>query len=89
MHRVGFAIKISLLHTIVSPVGGTERFLSITMSTDSNKVHLFSVYAPTLCSPRETKDRFYEDLSDITNKISTSEHIVWVTSTLELVRNGT
>ena len=76
IHGVGFAIKNSLLHTIVPPVGGTERILSITMSTASGKVHLFSVYAPTLCSSQETKDRFYEDLSDIISKIPTSEHVI-------------
>lgn len=76
IHGVGFAIKNSLLQMIAPPTGGSERILSLTLSTSSGKVNILSIYAPTLCSPQETKDQFYENLDSEIRKIPVSEHIV-------------
>ena len=46
------------------------------MLTYSGKVNIFSVYAPTLCSLQETNDNTCENLSDIINKIPTSEQVI-------------
>ena len=75
LHGVGFAIKNSLLPMVTPPAGGTERILAISLSTKSGKVNIFSIYAPTLCSPQETKDQFYEELDDKIKLIPKSEHI--------------
>uniref|UniRef100_A0A2C9KRI8 Endonuclease/exonuclease/phosphatase domain-containing protein n=1 Tax=Biomphalaria glabrata TaxID=6526 RepID=A0A2C9KRI8_BIOGL len=76
LHGVGFAVKNSLLPTIVSPVGVSERLLSISMMTTSGKVTLISAYAPTLCSLQEDKDKFYEDLMEAIETIPQKEQMV-------------
>ena len=76
LHGVGFAVKNSLLPMIVPPTGGSERILSLCLSTSSGMVNVISAYAPTLCSPQEMKDQFYEDLDNIINKIPETEHII-------------
>ncbi|KAI8780580.1 craniofacial development protein 2 [Biomphalaria glabrata] len=75
MHGVDFAVKNSLLPTIVPPVGGSERLLSISMMTTSGKVTLISAYAPHLCSLQDDKDKFYEDLKEAIEIIPQKEHM--------------
>ena len=57
LHEVGFAVKNSLLSTTEQPTNGSERILSLRLSTASGSVNLLSIYAPTLCSP----PLFYEN----------------------------
>ena len=56
LHGVGFAVKNSLLSAVEPPSQGTSRILSLRLSTSSGPVNILSAYAPTLCSPAETKD---------------------------------
>ena len=60
-HGVGFAVRNSLLSTIQPPTVGTERILSLRLTTSTGFVNIMSIYAPTLCSSPEVKDQFYED----------------------------
>ncbi len=48
MHGVGLAVKNSLLPLILPPSSGTERILSLILSTSTGKVNILSAYAPTL-----------------------------------------
>ena len=72
-HGVGFAVKISLTAAIIPPSEGTERILSIGLSTSSGLVSLFSVYAPTLTSTPVEKDIFYAALDEAISKVSRTE----------------
>ncbi|KAI8505331.1 hypothetical protein Bbelb_174400 [Branchiostoma belcheri] len=74
-HGVGFAIRNTLLHMIEPPSGGTERIITIRLSTHEGPVNLLSVYAPTLQATSEVKDLFYEQLDSVLKAIPTSEHI--------------
>ena len=58
LHGVGFAVRNSLLSTIQPPTVGTERILSLRLSTSTGFVNIMSIYAPTLCSFRRSKIRF-------------------------------
>lgn len=75
IHGVGFAVKNGLLPAVTPPTAGTERILSLHLSTASGCLTLISVYAPTLCSNDEDKDRFYDDLSSLITTIPTSEGV--------------
>ncbi|KAI8483145.1 hypothetical protein Bbelb_391640 [Branchiostoma belcheri] len=64
-HGVGFAVRNTLLAAVEPPTGGTERLLSLRLSTDAGHVNILSVYAPTLKSPKDKKDKFYEQLHEM------------------------
>jgi len=72
-HGVGFAVKNSLSAAIEPPTGGTERILTLRLSTSTGFVNLLSIYAPTLCSTPEAKDQFYEALDEAISRISSTE----------------
>ncbi|XP_072017467.1 craniofacial development protein 2-like [Amphiura filiformis] len=74
-HGVGFAVRNTLLSSIEPPTAGTERFLSLRLSTSSGPVNIMNVYAPTLCSSTETKDQFYEELDSAIRCIATNEDL--------------
>jgi len=74
-HGVGFAVKNTLLPSIQPPSGGSERILSLRLSTSSGPVNILSIYAPTLCSSSETKDQFYDELDAAISNIKASEQI--------------
>ncbi|XP_038062349.1 uncharacterized protein LOC119732818 [Patiria miniata] len=74
-HGDGFAVKNTLIATTVPPTGGSERILAIRISTSSGPANLLSVYAPTLCSPPESKDKFYEELDTAISTIPKNEHL--------------
>ena len=73
IHGVGFAVKNSLLSSIIPPTDGTERLLSLSLSTTNGKMRLISAYAPTLLAESEDKDRFYEDLGTLISEIPSTE----------------
>ncbi|KAL0195113.1 hypothetical protein M9458_008685, partial [Cirrhinus mrigala] len=62
LYGVGFAVRNFLLPSVEPPSQGTERILSLRLTTSSGPLHIFSVYAPTLCSTAEDKDAFYYEL---------------------------
>ena len=72
-HGVGFAIKNTLVAFIEPPSSGTERILALRLSTSLGPVHIFSVYAPTLRSTHEEKDKFYEALDQAISSIPKNE----------------
>ncbi|KAI8519655.1 hypothetical protein Bbelb_029120 [Branchiostoma belcheri] len=74
-HGVGFAVRSSLLPMIEVPSGGTERLLRLRLNSTDGPVNLVSVYAPTLNSPVETKDKFYDELDELISQIPQTEGI--------------
>ena len=59
---MGFAVKNSLLGMIKIPTGGNERLLSLRLATFCGFATIITAYAPTLTSPDDMKDLFYEEL---------------------------
>ena len=74
-HGVGFAVRNTLLCMINPPTDGTERILSLQLSTAQGPVNLVCTYAPTLHSSPEDKDKFYESLDAAVSKIPATELI--------------
>ena len=60
---------------IEPPTDGTERILTLRLSSMQGPVNLVCVYAPTLQASAETKDQFYESLDTVISKIPATEHI--------------
>ena len=75
IHGVGFAVRNSILTSVEPPSKGTPRILSLRLSTSSGLVNILSIYAPTLCSPAEAKDEFYEELENTVREIPETEHL--------------
>ena len=75
LHGVGFAVRNTLLSSVDPPSQGTERILSLRLTTSTGPTHILSVYAPTLCSPDETKDAFYDNLEARIREIPTNEDL--------------
>ncbi|XP_076461753.1 uncharacterized protein LOC143294207 [Babylonia areolata] len=75
LHGVGFAVRNSLLSSVESPYSGTARILALRLSTSSGPVNLLSIYAPTLCSSAETKDKFYEEPDTTIQDIPATEQL--------------
>ncbi|XP_068726194.1 uncharacterized protein [Montipora capricornis] len=73
---MGFAVKNTLLCMIQVPTNGTARMLTLRLSTAEGTVRLVCVYVPTLQSPPEVKDQFYEPLDTIIGMVPSSEHIL-------------
>ncbi|KAI8494376.1 hypothetical protein Bbelb_276020 [Branchiostoma belcheri] len=74
-HGVGFAVRNTLLAAVEPPTGGTERLLSLRLSTDAGHVNILSVYAPTLKSPEDKKDKFYEQLHEMVASCQKDEQL--------------
>ncbi len=72
-HGVGFAVKNSLSSSIEPPTVGSERILTLRLLTAAGFVNILSVYAPTLCSSQEAKNRFYETLDEALSAIPSTE----------------
>ena len=72
---MGFGVRNALLRMIESPTGGTERLLTLRLSTADGLVNLVCIYSPTLNSPGEVKGQFNESLDAAIGKIPFSEHI--------------
>ena len=72
---MGFAVRNTLLRMIEPPTDGTERLLTLRLSTVDGLVNLGCVNAPTLNSPGEVKDECCESLHAAIGKIPSSEHV--------------
>eukprot|EP00064_Thunnus_orientalis_P001092 superscaffoldBa00000068_g1093 len=57
-YGVGFALKNTLLSTAEPLTGGSECIFAIYIFTSSGPANLLSIYALTLCSPLESKEKF-------------------------------
>ena len=75
-HGVSFAVRNDLLPSVEPPSGGTERILTICLSTAAGPVSIVSVYAPTLCTPGDVKDHFYEQLENLIGRIPQAEPLL-------------
>ena len=75
-YGVGFAVKNSMLGKIVPCEEGTERILTIRLNTTDGPITLISAYAPTLYSPEEVKDEFYENLQMVIKKVPSKEGLI-------------
>ena len=74
--KVSFAVRNSLLSMIEPPTGGSERILTLRLSTSSGPVNLVTAYAPTLYLNLESmKDQFYNVLDHNIGMLTPSEHI--------------
>ena len=78
IHGVGFAIKTRLLGSIAEqPVGISERLMSWRIPlVKSRYATIFSVYAPTLVSDEDDKNRFYHALSESLSRVPTADKLV-------------
>ena len=74
-HGVGFAVRHTLLRTIEPPTDGTERILTLRLSSMQGPVNLVCVYAPTLQASAEVKDQFYESLDTVISRFPVTEHV--------------
>ena len=72
-HVVGFAVKDSLLGSIIPPPDGTKTILKLQLQTSAGPVSLISAYAPTLTSPSEAKDGFYDELCAVISDVPPQE----------------
>ena len=75
---VGFAIKSSIARNLESlPKGINDRLMTLRLKTSNDQyVTLISVYAPTMMSTDETKEKFYSDLRGILNSTPYHDKIV-------------
>ena len=60
LHGVGFAIKNTLINSITTPIGISERIMTLRLNTKSGFMTIICVYGPTLTSPADNKSAFYE-----------------------------
>ena len=72
---VGFAVRNSPLSIIEPPAGGSERILTLPLSTSSGPVNIATAYAPTWYSNPDVKDQFYNALDHTIWMLTPSEHI--------------
>lgn len=56
---IDFAVRNTLLGSIIPPADGSERILSLHPHSSVGPVTLISAYAPRLSSPGEAKDKSY------------------------------
>ena len=75
LHGVGFAVRNSLLSSMEAPSKGTERIISLRFLCSSGSVNIICAYAPTLTSPPETKDAFYDQLDAKIKSIPLDEEL--------------
>ena len=64
LHGVGFAISNRLLQSITTPVGVSERVMTLRLDLGSGYATIVCVYAPTLNASQEDHDSFYGQLED-------------------------
>ena len=72
---VEFAGWNALVSMIDPPIGGSERILSLSISTSSRPVNIVTAYAPTLYSNPDVKNQFYNALDHTIGMLTSSEHI--------------
>ncbi|XP_063586344.1 craniofacial development protein 2-like [Penaeus indicus] len=75
-HGVGFAVHNSLLDKVQLGCVATERIMSLVVNTTTGSTNLVCVYAPTLSSPEETKDSFYNSLELVLRKLNDNHSLI-------------
>ena len=74
-HGVGFAVRNTLVQSITTPVGTSERLMSLRLNSAGGYVNFINAYAPTLTSSGELKDNFYGVLSQVYTSIPQGEQL--------------
>ena len=72
---MGFAVRNSILSMIQPPTGGSERILTLRLSTSSGPINIVTAYAPTLYSNPDVKDQFYNAIDHTMGMLTPSDHI--------------
>ena len=77
IHGVGFAIRTALLVSMpVLPVGINERLMKLHISLSRIRyLTIISAYAPTLTSPDDAKEQFYEQFDQVIRSIPPSDKL--------------
>ena len=78
MHGVGFAVKNSLLTCIQQPTSISPRLMSLRMCLSNGFITIISAYTPTLTSASESKDEFYQLLSETLLSIPAGDSIALI-----------
>ena len=78
IHGVGFAIRSALLKTLSAvPVGINERLMKLRVPLNKSRhATIISAYAPTLTSPDNAKEQFYQQLSEVLQSTPKNDKIV-------------
>ena len=75
-HRVGFAVKNSLLSMVEPGSSGSKWLLNLCLNTTKGPVTLVSVYVPMLSTTLDAKDEFYENLASTIRNIPSTKQLV-------------
>lgn len=73
---VGFAVKKSLVGSIISQSSVSDRICTIRLQIDCAYLTLICAYAPTLSSSEDAKDGFYDSLSAALSHVPTSDSLL-------------
>ena len=78
IHGVGFAIRITLLkNTPALPVAINERVMKVRIPLSKIRyLTVVSAYAPTLTSPDETKEQFYDQFDQVIRSTPPSDKLI-------------
>ena len=78
IHDVGFAIRTALLkNTPALPVGINKRLMKVRIPLSKIRyLTVVRVYAPTLTSPDETKEQFYEQFDQVIRSTPPSDKLI-------------
>ncbi|KAI8519286.1 hypothetical protein Bbelb_025430 [Branchiostoma belcheri] len=78
IHGVGLAIKTKFLNKLPDlPVPKNERLMKLRFPLSSTRhVTVISVYAPTLVSSEEVKEKFYEDLDSLVKETPVEDKLI-------------
>ena len=73
---MGFAIKTTNVHKLARiPEGLNDRLMKMKLPLgQKTNAPLISAYAPTMTSPNEIKDRFYEELDSLIASVPREAH---------------
>ena len=75
-YGVGFAICNSLVQHIEHHLAGSERIAKLSLRTESGLLHMISAYGPTQAGSEESKNQFFEELTNVFNSIASCDHMV-------------
>ena len=78
IHGVGFAIRTALLRSMpVLPVGISKRLMKLCIPLSRIRyLTIISAYAPTLTSPDDAKEQFYEQFDQVIRSTPPSDKLV-------------
>ena len=68
IHGVGFAVSNKIVKDFDTPVGISERIITMTYKKTGSPTHLVCAYAPTMTSEADVIDCFYDSLANVLAK---------------------